>query len=165
VGGHSAHKNVAVVLQLAELLRDQNLDFVIAGGGPSRVFRAVQFETRARVRWIGSVTDSALRALYEGAAVLVFPSLYEGFGFPALEAMACGCPVVLSSAASLPELGGEAAQYFDATDANSLRTTVEAVLMDASLRRRLVAAGHARARLFTWERSARETWSALGETA
>jgi glycosyltransferase involved in cell wall biosynthesis len=165
VGGHSVHKNVAAVLQAAEHLRDQNLDFVIAGGVPSRVFQAVHYEVPAHVRWIGSMTDPELRALYEGAALLIFPSLYEGFGFPVLEAMACGCPVVLSSAASLPELGGSAAQYFDPLDIPGLVSSVQAVLTDANLRARMVAAGREQARRFNWEQSARQTWDALREPA
>jgi glycosyltransferase involved in cell wall biosynthesis len=161
VGSHSAHKNVAAVLELADMLDRMGHDLVIAGGSYARVFRAVHYQTPASVHWLGFVTNAELRALYEQASLFVFPSLYEGFGFPPLEAMACGCPVLLSRAASLPELGGESALYCDPSDPRTLASGVRAILGDAELRSRLVKAGHERAKEFTWLKSARETWRAM----
>jgi glycosyltransferase involved in cell wall biosynthesis len=161
VGSNSAHKNLAAVLQLPNLLDDKNIHLVIAGGTYARVFQQVHYETSSNVHWLGFVSDPQLRALYEHAAVFVYPSLYEGFGFPALEAMACGCPVVLSGASSLPELGGGAAVYCDPDDARTLASGVLQILGDAKLRTRLVESGRERAREFNWRKSARLTWSAL----
>jgi len=161
VGSNSVHKNLAAVLQLSDRLARQDIHLVIAGGTYARVFRHVRYETPANVHWAGFVTDPQLRALYERAAVFVYPSFYEGFGFPALEAMACGCAVVLSNAASLPELGGTSAIYCDPTDPRTLARGVDAILENAALRSRLMTAGLERAKEFNWRKSARQTWSAL----
>ena len=98
-----------------------------------------------------------LPALYAGAACFVFPSLYEGFGLPVLEAMAAGTPVVASRAGAIPEVAGDAALLVDARHPGELAEGIEAVLTDGALRERLVARGRVRARAFTWEAVARET--------
>jgi glycosyltransferase involved in cell wall biosynthesis len=101
--------------------------------------------------------DADLPALHSGAALFCFPSLYEGFGLPPLEAMACGTPVVCSNAASLPEVVGDAALTVDPTDVEGLAVAMHRVLSDPDLAAELHARGLARARTFTWERTARET--------
>lgn len=108
------------------------------------------------VSFTGFVPDEQLRGLYATADIFVFPSLYEGFGLPILEAMAAGLPVISSRSASLPEVGGEAARYCDATDPAELAATIREVWHDRSLRERLRQDGRIRAALFTWDRSARE---------
>ncbi len=105
----------------------------------------------------GYVPDADLPALYGAAEVFVFPSLYEGFGLPVLEAMACGTPVVCSAVSSLPEVAGEAALLVPPEDAGALAAAIERVLGDPALRARLRAEGLARARRFTWEAAARAT--------
>lgn len=105
----------------------------------------------------GQVTDEDLVLFYNAATVFAFPSLYEGFGLPPLEAMACGTPVVCSNAASLPEVVGDAALTFDPTDGNALAGAMAQVLDDADLQVDLRKRGLARAAQFTWERTARET--------
>ncbi len=109
------------------------------------------------VIFTGYVPDADLPAIYSGADVFVFPSLYEGFGLPPLEAMACGTPVVCSNAASLPEVVGDAAITVDPHDVEGLAEAIHRVLADAGLREELRAKGLERAKLFTWERAARET--------
>jgi alpha-1,3-rhamnosyl/mannosyltransferase len=106
------------------------------------------------VRYLGHVDDATLSALYGSAAVLAFPSLYEGFGLPLLEAMAHGVPAVIGNAGALPELGEGAAIIVDPQDVTSIAAGLERVLADASLRKELGAAGKARAADFTWERAA-----------
>jgi len=106
---------------------------------------------------VEGVPDHQLPAYYSGAEVLVNPSLYEGFGFPPVEAMACGCPVIVSSAGALPEVVGDAALVVDPNDPLALAEAIRQVLTDSSLRHRLVTAGLRRAAQFTWERCARET--------
>ena len=94
--------------------------------------------------------------LYRNALLLVFPSLYEGFGLPPLEAMACGCPAVVSNVASLPEVCGEAAYYVDPYDIDSIAAGIYRVAKDDQLRKDLIERGLERAKLFTWEKSAKE---------
>lgn len=112
---------------------------------------------KGRVFLTGHVPDQDLAAMYTGAAALVYPSLYEGFGLPILEAMACGCPVICSSAASMPEAAGDAALFIDPEDKDSLVHAMETLVGDTSLCRNLKTAGLSRAKQFTWENTARRT--------
>src|SRR5262249_37790987 len=100
----------------------------------------------------GRVSQEELVRLYQGAAALVFPSLYEGFGMPVLEAMACGCPVACSNVTSLPEVAGDAARLFDPRDVDDIASAVEDVLGDPAP---WIAAGLERAKAFTWAACAR----------
>ncbi len=117
------------------------------------------------VRYLGHVDEPTLSALYESAAVLAFPSLYEGFGLPLLEAMAHGLPAVAGATGALPELAGEAAVLIDPEDVDAIASGLERVLGDEGLRARLRAASIDRAREFTWERSAELTRKALRDIA
>jgi len=107
------------------------------------------------VRFFGFVPDHTLAALYRLAAVFAFPSLYEGFGLPPLEAMACGTPVVTSRISSLPEVVGDGAVLVDPYSVDDIASALERVLGDEALRAELGARGRARAQAFSWERSAR----------
>jgi glycosyltransferase involved in cell wall biosynthesis len=107
------------------------------------------------VRALGRVSDPELRALYEGALCLLFPSSYEGFGLPPLEAMWCGCPVIAGPAGAVPEVCGDAALYFDPDGPRSLADAVAKLADDAALRTGLAALGRARAAEFSWEMAAR----------
>jgi glycosyltransferase involved in cell wall biosynthesis len=109
------------------------------------------------VVFAGQVPTDMLPFLYSGAALFVYPSLYEGFGLPVLEAMACGVPVITSNVSSLPEIVGEAEVLIDPIDTQALATTLVSLLGDAERRQILSAAGLARAALFSWERTARDT--------
>lgn len=114
-----------------------------------------------RIRIIGQVSDTSLQQLVSQADLLVLPSLYEGFGLPALEAMACGCPVAVSNRASLPEVCGNAALYFDPEDEESISSVLACLVDDAGQRNRLIRLGYARARNFSWERAAKRTVEVL----
>jgi glycosyltransferase involved in cell wall biosynthesis len=135
---------------------------VIAGGVNASVFAAADPSSAPGVVHLGPVDDAGLKALYTAAAGLVFPSVYEGFGLPPLEAMACGCPAAVSRAASLPEVCGDAALMFDADDSAALAGVMRALLDDAGLRDRLRARGRGRAAAFRWDDAASDLLAAMG---
>jgi alpha-1,3-rhamnosyl/mannosyltransferase len=119
----------------------------------------------AGVRLLGRVGDAQLHALYANATAFAYPSLYEGFGLPVLEAMAAGAPVLTSLSSSLPEVAGDAALLVDPRDTAAIAAGLERLLRDAGLRERLRVAGRARAAAFSWERTARETHALLAQLA
>jgi glycosyltransferase involved in cell wall biosynthesis len=112
---------------------------------------------RERIALTGFVPDEDLPAFNAAATVAVLPSLYEGFGLPVLEAMACGAPVVCSSASSLPEFGGEAARYFDPTDTEAMAAALAEVLADEALHAEMRCQGFQQVSRFSWRRAAQET--------
>ena len=112
---------------------------------------------RNRIRMPGYVADADLPALFSMAATFVYPSVYEGFGLPVLEAMACGAPVITSQVSSLPEVAGDAAILVDPTDPKSLASALQKALADEHLRKSLSERGIQRAQLFTWEKTAQKT--------
>ena len=118
------------------------------------MFGAGRFDLPVSLRCVGRQGDVALRALYEAAACFVFPSRDESFGLPAVEAMACGCPVVAARAGSLPEVCGDAALLVDPDDPRDIAAAVARVVDDAALSAGLRAAGRARAAGFTWAAAA-----------
>lgn len=120
---------------------------------------------RDRIIFMGYVQDDALPLWYQGASVFCYPSLYEGFGLPVLEAMACGTPVVTSRTSSLPEVTGEAALLVDPTDVPGIARALTALLADGARRRELAAAGRAHARRYSWERTAAATLAVIRDAA
>jgi len=118
-----------------------------------------------RVCFPGYIAAEDVPALLTGATLFAFPSLYEGFGLPVLEAMACGTPVLCSNAASLPEVAGDAALLTDPHDTDSLGLALQRLLQDETLRRDLIARGLARARRFSWDSSARQIAGIIGQIA
>ncbi|MCU0502463.1 MAG: glycosyltransferase family 4 protein, partial [Anaerolineae bacterium] len=137
---------------------------VIAGAWDDRYPEAKQrvaaLELGDSVTFLGPVAGTDLPALYAGAELFVFPSLYEGFGFPVLEAMACGTPVICSNVSSLPEVAGSAARQVDPRDTNALAAALDQVLGDAALRQRMRHDGLAQAGRFSWTRTALQTLDA-----
>jgi alpha-1,3-rhamnosyl/mannosyltransferase len=113
------------------------------------------------IRVTGFVSDEDLAALYHSCELFCYPSLYEGFGLPVLEAMQSGAAVVTSNASSLPEVGGDAVAYVDPRSAQDIAATLERLLRDPAERERLAAAGRARAAGFSWDEAARRTSEAL----
>jgi glycosyltransferase involved in cell wall biosynthesis len=163
VGFLEPKKNLGVLLDAVALLRragvwgDTELLVVGAPGwGPNPVERAHALGLGAVVRFAGAVADAELPALYGGALAFAFPSLWEGFGLPALEAMASGAPVVASNRGALPEVTAGAALLVEPTP-RPLAAALEQLLTDPALRERLRQAGLGRAAQFSWERTARET--------
>jgi glycosyltransferase involved in cell wall biosynthesis len=162
VGHRAGYKNFSALLEAYGSSRRLSSTFrlVCFGGGPLRPeeqdqARRLGLEARQLVQLDGD--DRLLSALYRGAAAFVYPSRYEGFGIPPLEAMARACPVVCGRHSSLPEVVGDGAALCDTSSVESLRSTLELVCEDGGFRERLVALGLARAASFSWERAARET--------
>jgi glycosyltransferase involved in cell wall biosynthesis len=136
---------------------------VIAGGqGSSQVSPQIRIDReRPRVHFTGYVGDECLPALYSGALAFVYPSLYEGFGFPALEAMACGTPVITSNTTSLPEVTADAAIHVDPLAVDQLAAAIMRLSVDSALRTDLSKRGAARAATYSWEKAADETLKVL----
>jgi len=111
-------------------------------------------EMKDDVKYLGFVDNETLAHLYKNAACFIYPSLYEGFGLPPLEAMACGCPVIVSDVASLPEVCADAAQYIDPLDLDDISDGLNRVLLDAELRQSMSTKGLTNAKRFSWEKSA-----------
>ena len=110
-----------------------------------------------RIIFLDFVSETDLPLLYNAASVFVYPSLYEGFGLPLLEAMACGVPVITSNKSSLPEIAGEAGILVNPEDAGEMREAIISVLDDDSMKQEMIRKGLERAKTFSWERCARET--------
>jgi glycosyltransferase involved in cell wall biosynthesis len=144
-------------------------NLVLAGGdflGAETVHRLVeQSPVRNRIQLLGFVATKDLPSLFAGASVFAFPSLFEGFGIPVLEAMACGIPVVASNCSSIPEVGGSAVSYFEPCNSDELCHQLKELLKNPDLRRARREAGMARAGMFSWERTARDTWKTLRSVA
>ena len=163
VGSLESRKNLPRLLEAYGQLREWSAQWrlVIVGARrwkSSPIFDTVQqLGLEPYVQFTGYVADEHLPGLYAGADLFVFPSLYEGFGLPVLEAMACGTPVVCSNAASLPEVVGDAAITVDPHDVEALAGAMQRVLADADLQQDLRRRGLQRAAGFSWERTARET--------
>lgn len=169
VGNRKPHKNlVAAVEVLARLLPGHTgLQLVLAGpaypGWEGVLRRAADLGVRDAVVDVGATTDDELRKLFGRCAAFLFPSRYEGFGLPVLEAMACGAPVVASRAAALPEVAGDAGLLFEPDDYEGMAGAVRRLLRDPALRESLVRRGRERAAQFTWDQAAHRTALVLQE--
>jgi glycosyltransferase involved in cell wall biosynthesis len=163
VGSLEARKNLTRLLEAYHSLRNWSTQWrlVVVGARKwkfSPIFETVQrLGLEAHVHFTGYIEEADLPAFYNGADLLVFPSLYEGFGLPVLEAMACGTPVVTATASSLPEVAGDAAILVDPYDSAAIADGMRRVLENPELAATLRELGLARAQQFSWERTARET--------
>lgn len=167
VSSLNPNKNFSAVAQAVYCLGDlaDSVDFLVAGASNSRIFAGTPVEGASRLRYLGYVSDSELKALYQRAVCFVYPSLYEGFGLPPLEAMACGCPVIVSRAASLPGVCGDAALYCDPHDPADLARQIRRLIGDVDMQQDLRAKGLARAAEFSWRRCAVDTFEVLKRLA
>jgi glycosyltransferase involved in cell wall biosynthesis len=164
VGNIKPHKNLVRLIEAYDMLRHRGFDelkLLIIGDEISKLpalRRAVhKHKLHKHVRFLGYLPDETLAVLYRLAELFVFPSLYEGFGLPPLEAMACGTPVVTSNVSSLPEVTGDAAVLVDPYEVESIAEGMERVLTNPALSAELRTRGIARAREFSWERSVART--------
>ena len=152
------HKNHRRLIEALAQIEDRDIALVLSGrtyGREDEVMgHARECGVEGRVRHVGFVPYELLPALYRRAEALVFPSLYEGFGLPPLEAMACGCPALAADRASLPEVCGDAALLFDPEDVGSMSAALDSVIGDAGARADLSARGLRRAAQFSWRAAA-----------
>lgn len=163
VGTIEPRKNYSRLVRAFAILRETYPDLkLVVVGSKGWLFESF-FETIAAlsveddVLFPGYVPDADLPAVYGAATVAVMPSIYEGFGLPVLEAMSCGTPVAASNAASIPELGGDAARYFDPYDLDAMVATLDEILDNESLQVQMQEDGFAQAAKFSWRRTAQET--------
>src|SRR6266496_3976957 len=157
VGSTVDRKNVPLVIQTVARLRQQTDAYLLQVGGrltPEQEQLIERLDLRSVVRSVASADETALRRAYRTADVLLFPSLYEGFGFPVLEAFASGLPVVTSGAGGLKEVGGDAALVVEGRDPAAYVEALETLSEDTDRREELIDKGWARARGFTWQRTA-----------
>jgi glycosyltransferase involved in cell wall biosynthesis len=152
VSNRKGHKNEERAVQaFAGARLDAAVQLLVTGNCDDALMQILRRHgVEQRVRFTGLVAERDMPALYRGAQALVFPSLYEGFGLPLLEAMASGVPVIASRAAALPEVAGDAALLVDGLSVDELSRAIETLAADATLRQRLCAAGLQRARQFQW---------------
>ena len=165
VGTRNTYKNFSVVCEAVASL--DGIAILCIGGGPFDDRERAQIDSlhlgdRVVQR---SVSDAELAACYAHALAFVFPSRYEGFGIPILEAFACGCPAVVANASCFPEIAGDAARYFDPDDAEELRAVLAEVIEDPVHAAALRTKGRARARQFTWEATAARTAAVYQKTS
>lgn len=155
IGSAAPHKNVDLILGMADRLGKAGLKIAVVGMTESRVFKTGSARTAARnIHWLGRISDGELAALLMGSLCLAFPSLTEGFGLPVVEAMALGCPVVVSERASLPEVCGNAALYAAADNPQAWFDRFMGLRNSRALRLQLTAKGKARASAYSWKASA-----------
>jgi len=170
VGSNKPHKNLPRLIEAWSRLtfHVSRFTLIIAGVWDPRYPEPHLLAERLglrNVRWLGPVPEADLPALYSAAALFVFPSLYEGFGLPVLEAMACGVPVICSNTSSLPEVAGDAALLVDPTDAQSLAAAIAGLLEDEAQREEMRERGLQQAARFSWDRTAAMTLEMYREVA
>jgi alpha-1,3-rhamnosyl/mannosyltransferase len=165
LGSNKPHKNLVRLVEawarIANTTEAADWSLVLAGAWDERYPQAQtlaqKLGVQGRIRFFGRVPEAALPLLYSGAGLFVFPSLYEGFGLPVLEAMACGVPTICSRTSSLPEVGGEAAGYFDPLNIEDIATTMWTYIGDTKRRRALQSAALRQVQRFSWADTARRT--------
>jgi glycosyltransferase involved in cell wall biosynthesis len=153
VGSIKPNKNIGVVVDALRKLVDYPLKIVVAGAVDRRVFDVS--ENFGSVVYLGYVSDHDLNVLYKGAGWFLFPSLYEGFGLPALEAINNNCPLISSTAGSLPEICGPGALYFDPGSSSELAILLSRIVQEPLLRDQVKAEGKGRVELYNWHENAK----------
>jgi len=168
VGTLEPRKNISLLIKALSIMKIK-IPLVLAGwkgwGAKEWCNDIIKLGLDKRIIVTDYVDDETIACLYSGASALIYPSIYEGFGLPVIEAMACGCPVICSHAASLPEVAGDAAVLIDPTDAEGLAHVLDTLLNDSSLKQSLIERGLQRSRLFTWGKTANQTLNVFEKTA
>jgi glycosyltransferase involved in cell wall biosynthesis len=156
VGNTKAHKNISRLIEaFAQANIDTPIHLILTGKCTLPLTQLIKkYRLENRVIFSGNLSEKELVEYYRGALALTFPSLYEGFGLPPLEAMACGTPVLTSNITSLPETVGDAAVLIDPYNIDSIKTGIEQITQDTLLRKNLIEKGHERITLFSWDKTA-----------
>ena len=169
VGNFNPRKNLERLIRAFDLVK-RRCSFpheLIIAGGQGWKFDASQalegIASRDSVRFIGYVPDEEMSALYSGAEIFLFPTLYEGFGIPVLEAQRCGTAVLTSGVSALPEVGGDAAYYIDPLDTESIAHGIETLLREKELRAALIEKGFANEMRYSWNTSAQKLHAIVEE--
>jgi len=160
VGNYNHRKNVDQIVDACRMVSEEGADIqtLLAGSKPPKTqLREIAGSFHDRLTFLGYVPDERLEALYGAADLFVYPSSYEGFGLPVLEAMACGTPVITSNASSLPEVVGKAGSTVDPADSEQLADEITCVYLNERLQQKMRKDGLARAEQFNWENTAKET--------
>lgn len=176
VGTLQPRKNIVRIIEAFAMLKkrktendEQDLQLVIIGRRGwhyDEILAApAKYGLKDSVKFLDFVPDEDLVLFYQHAQVFVWPSLYEGFGLPVLEAMKFGCPVITSNVSSLPEAGGDAALYVDPENVEEIKNAIEKVMTDTKLREEMIAKGKKQVGKFSWEKAARETLQIVEEVA
>lgn len=167
VSNRKRHKNeFRLVEAFARTNLDPQIHLVFTGNPTTELVRHIEaLRLRSRVDFVGPVPEAKLPSLYRGAQALIFPSLYEGFGLPILEAMGCGIPVVTSNTTALPEVAGDAALLVDPTSIEQIARATEQIVSDSSLRQHLRWKGLKRCAQFSWQRTAEKVRDLLTASA
>lgn len=163
VGSLNPRKNLSTLFKAWEKIYDvSNAVQLVVVGTTGKAFRSLLLDNfPAQVRFLGFIQDYDLPLLYAGASCFIFPSSYEGFGLPVLEAMAVGVPVIASNATSIPEVIGDAGIQFNPMDVEKLASGIMQILNDDKLRREMIQSGLHRAKLFSWEKTRDHIWNEL----
>lgn len=152
------YKNIRTLIRSFAKIKNRELFLAVVGkkGKLEQDIESLPVELglEKRVKFLGYVPDEDLAALYSGAIATIHPSLYEGFGLPPVEAMACGCPIIVSNTSSLPEVCGNAAVYFDPLDSGQMTSAMDSVFSDKALRDKMVYSGNIRAKMFSFDKAA-----------
>jgi glycosyltransferase involved in cell wall biosynthesis len=167
VSNRKPHKNENRLVEAFAVAKlDSRIRLVFTGNPIPNLLRLIEaLRLGTRVVFVGSVPEEKLPSLYRGAQGLIFPSLYEGFGLPILEAMACGVPVVTSNLTAMPEVAGDAALLVDPRSVERIASAMERIVADSSLRREIISRGTTRAARFSWNGTATKVRDLLGNAS
>ena len=171
VGERRPHKNIVRLIEAFKIFKDRNSEkyqLVIVGKRYSNYTvpeqKIKELDLESNVIMVGYVPDEELPLYYQGAEMLVFPSIYEGFGIPILEAMACGIPVITSNISSMPEVAGNAAVLVNPYETNEIAAAMQRICSNRDLRKDLIAKGSKNVKRFSWEKTAEKTLSVYEES-
>ena len=160
VSSYNPNKNFKALVEATEYLNHKDFEIVIAGGTDLRVFNKNIIESE-NIKKLGYVTDEDLKGLYKNAGCFVFPSVYEGFGLPPLEAMSTGCPTLVSNVGPMPEVSGDAAIYFNPNDSKEIAEKINYVMKNDKLRSEMGVKGLEQSKKFSWELAAKQLIDAV----
>lgn len=157
IGGSEYRKNMQRLINVYQKHFSRAYKLIVIGGKWRDVDLPGKYASDKNIRFLTNIPEEDLIAIYNMAEVFVFPSFYEGFGIPVLEGMACGVPVVTSNVSSMPEVGGDAAIYFDPYNEEDMAEKISMVLHDETLRKTMIAKGLEKVKEYSWEKCAAET--------